>query len=312
MEARLRQEGRRVLSLGLRLGVFFLAALATGLTLSLLPWQGLPWQGLPVLGAALVGGWAALALDGRGPGALGFYLHPSLGGESLAGFGLGAGAAVLVLGGIALLGGLGWRWEGGSLGSWVSMGLATLWVLSLPAAAEEALTRGYLLQGISHYYGVPAGLIVMSAVFGLLHGWNPGVAPGALANLVLAGVFLGVVYLKTASLWWASGAHLGWNWTLAFLGDVPLSGLDLVDTPHLEAEFRGPTWLTGGDFGPEASLVATAVLAGLALGLWRTRRLRPGAAARERRPLFLAEEPPVAPPSRGRPGRRGNSEERLP
>ena len=75
-------------------------------------------------------------------------------------------------------------------------------------------------------------------------------------------VFLGVVYLKTASLWWATGAHLGWNWAHGFLADLPVSGLELVDAPLLEPVTGGPDWLSGGSFGPEGSVVSTLVLAG--------------------------------------------------
>ncbi len=83
-----------------------------------------------------------------------------------------------------------------------------------------------------------------------------------LANILVAGLFLGVVYLKTASLWWATGAHLGWNWAHGFLSDLPVSGLELVDTPLLEPTTQGPEWLSGGSFGPEGSILSTLILLG--------------------------------------------------
>jgi uncharacterized protein len=43
------------------------------------------------------------------------------------------------------------------------------------------------------------------------------VAPLGLANIFLAGVMLAVAYLRTRSLWFATGVHLGWNWTMATL-----------------------------------------------------------------------------------------------
>ena len=58
--------------------------------------------------------------------------------------------------------------------------------------------------------------------------------------------------------------------------------------PLLEPTLAGPEWVTGGAFGPEGSLVTTAVLALATIWIWRTSRLRPGRKAIEARPLILA------------------------
>jgi hypothetical protein len=164
---------------------------------------------------------------------------------------------------------------------------ASLWLFSLPAAAEEAMMRGYLFQALVESWGGPWALGVTSFLFGLLHLGNPNTSWIGLANIVVAGLFLGVVYLKTASLWWATGAHLGWNWSLGFLADLPVSGLEMVDTPLLEPNIQGPVWLTGGSFGPEGSVLATLILSLSAVAIWRSSWLRPGAGAKVTRPLVL-------------------------
>jgi hypothetical protein len=130
-------------------------------------------------------------------------------------------------------------------------------------------------------------LWVTSIVFGALHLGNPNTSALGLANIVVAGLFLGVIYWKTASLWWATGAHLGWNWGHGFLADLPVSGLELIDAPLLEPALAGPAWVTGGAFGPEGSLVTTAVLALATIWIWRAPWLRPGRNAIEARPLIL-------------------------
>jgi hypothetical protein len=127
---------------------------------------------------------------------------------------------------------------------------------------------------------------VTSLLFGLLHLGNPGVSWIGLASIVAAGFFLGIVYLKTGSLWWATAAHLGWNWTHGFLADLPVSGLDLMDAPYLEAVLRGPSWLSGGEFGAEGSVLATVVLILSSIILWNSSWLRPGRRAREVMPLY--------------------------
>jgi hypothetical protein len=218
---------------------------------------------------------------------LGFYLAPEALKGSLQGLGLGVGVALLVLAGIFALGGVRWSWEGGTAWAWATAAVRSLWLFALPAAGEEALMRGYLLQALAEEWGKIAALLCTALLFAFLHLWNPELTAVALGNLLVAGLFLGVVYLKTASLWWATGAHLGWNWALGFLGDLPVSGLELVDAPLVDPELGHAGWSSGGAFGPEASLVTTAVLGAAALLIWRSRRLQPGPAARGTYPLIL-------------------------
>jgi hypothetical protein len=236
---------------------------------------------------ALVAGWTLLALDGRPPGALGFYASPGALKESALGFGLGTGAALLVLLALFATGGLRWASDDGSAADWVAGGVGAFSVLLIPAAGEEALLRGYPLQALTEAWGAKAALGVTSLLFGAMHLANPGVTVLATLNVIVAGLFLGVLYLKTASLWLATGAHLAWNWCTGYLADVPLSGLEILDAPLYEGVVRGPDWLGGGSFGPEGSLVSTVLLAGVVVWCWRSESLRPSEAALAARPLAV-------------------------
>lgn len=269
--------------------LLFLVLFSTLLILAaLVPLPGIQGQSVGVLLAALVAGWILLRVDGRGPGALGFYLSPAVVREVFSGLGLGVAVAGTVVVGMLALGGVSWTREGGDPSAYLRVGTEALWLFAVPAAAEEALLRGYLFQALAEGWGAIRALWVTSLVFGSLHAWNPSVGPLALGNIVLAGLFLGVIYLKTASLWWASAAHLGWNWAHGFLADLPVSGLDLVNTPMMAARPEGVSLISGGAFGPEGSLVATAVLAVATIWLWKASWLRPGRRALEVRPLILA------------------------
>jgi hypothetical protein len=188
---------------------------------------------------------------------------------------------------MAAAGGLRWAPEQGTAADWLLGCGGALLFLALPAAAEEALLRGYPLQALAEAWGARWALGLTAGAFGALHLANPGVTAIGALNVAAAGVFLGVVYLRTASLWWASGAHLGWNWAHGWLADVPVSGLELMDAPLYEGIVRGPDWLGGGSFGPEGSLVATGVVVAAAALCWRTRWLSPSPAAVAARPLGL-------------------------
>jgi len=242
---------------------------------------------IALLVAALTAGFVALALDGRPPGALGFYARPRALVESLLGLALGTSVACLVVLALFATGGLRWVADDGTLADWIWGSLGALGVLAIPAAAEEALLRGYPLQALSDAWGPAAALAVTSLLFGAMHLSNPGVTVLATLNVVVAGLFLGVVYLKTASLWWATGAHLAWNWTTGYLADTPVSGLELLDAPLYDGVARGPDWLGGGSFGPEGSLISTLLIAVVAVWCWRTDWLKPSDAALEMRPLAV-------------------------
>ena len=66
-------EGGRI-RLGWRISLFLLLTTMGVAAVSLVVPPALPYGRVPLLVGSLVGGWALLALDGRGPGALGFYL----------------------------------------------------------------------------------------------------------------------------------------------------------------------------------------------------------------------------------------------
>lgn len=69
---------------------------------------------------------------------------------------------------------------------------------------------------------------------------------------------LGAVYFATGSLWTAIGLHFGWNVaTVAIFGTVT-SGSEARES-LVTAVTTGPDRLSGGRFGPEASIVSVLV-----------------------------------------------------
>ncbi len=279
-------EGR--LRLGWRLGLWMALMIAVAALTSVLLPGGVLTGSLALLVGSVVAGVLVLALDGRSPAALGFHLSRDAVAESARGLALGTLVALAVVALIAAAGGLRWAAEEGTAAGWLLGGGGALLFLALPAAAEEALLRGYPLQALAEAWGPLWALVLTAVVFGALHRANPGVTAVGTLNVVAAGLFLGVVYLRTSSLWWASGAHLGWNWAHGYLADVPVSGLELLDAPFYEGVAQGPAWLGGGSFGPEGSLLATVVVLAATMLCWRVRWLTPCPTVRAARPLALA------------------------
>jgi hypothetical protein len=77
---------------------------------------------------------------------------------------------------------------------------------------------------------------------------------------------------------------------MATLFDLPVSGLQVFDTPLYAPAVGGPGWWSGALFGPEGGLVGTIGF-GLALLLvLRWRAVRPDPAIVAARPLALKTE----------------------
>lgn len=143
----------------------------------------------------------------------------------------------------------------------------------LAALAEEAVFRGYPLQTMTRAGLVTFGILLTSIAFAAVHMENPNFTTGLpILNLLLAGVWLAVAYLRTRSLWFPLGVHWAWNWALGSLFGLPVSGIsDLAPHPLLRGTDLGPAWLTGGNYGIEGGLACTITLIVSTVFILRTR-----------------------------------------
>ena len=141
---------------------------------------------------------------------------------------------------------------------------------------EELVFRGLLMRLLWEAFGLPAALAISSATFGLAHLLNPQHSlMGALSIIVEAGIVLGGLFALTGRLWASIGAHAGWNFTQGYVFGADVSGLNRGGHWLHAVPADGASWLmTGGDFGPEASLAAVAIgtAAGSLLLLYVQRR----------------------------------------
>ena len=185
---------------------------------------------------------------------------------------LGALAVALPTGGLLAAGAF--RVAPGAPGSSIAAAATLLAALAPAALFEELLVRGYPFLVLRESVGPLPALLSTSAVFGVLHAFNPGATVWSCAVVALAGVFLGGVLLATGSLWAAFAAHLAWNWTLAGGFHALVSGFAFV-APDYRVVDAGPDWLTGGAWGPEGGAGAvTGMLAALAFLHLRASRAR--------------------------------------
>jgi membrane protease YdiL (CAAX protease family) len=142
-------------------------------------------------------------------------------------------------------------------GGWQALGYPLLDAL-IAAVTEEVLMRGVLFRIVEENLGSWIALALSAAAFGALHAFNPGATlTSSIAIALEAGVLLAAVFMVTRRLWMVIGLHTAWNFTEGGIFGASVSGGDAHGM--LASHFHGPDVLTGGAFGPEASIVAVLI-----------------------------------------------------
>lgn len=159
-------------------------------------------------------------------------------------------------------------------------------MLFLGAAGEEILFRGFGFQVLVRTLGAAATVLPVGVLFAALHANNPNATALGLVNTAGFGILFGFAYLRSRDLWLPIGLHFGWNVTLPLFG-VPVSGLKIGMTGYAMEWAAGPL-LSGGGYGPEGSILTSAVMVALFFFIWK--------APVRRQPSPLLDPPVETPP----------------
>ncbi|MCA3224770.1 MAG: CPBP family intramembrane metalloprotease [Burkholderiales bacterium] len=126
------------------------------------------------------------------------------------------------------------------------------------ALIEELLFRLVLLRLLERSFGVAWALAVSSLAFGLAHLGNVGATPliGVLLGVEL-GLLFGAAYLLTRRIWLCVALHFAWNFVQGAVFSIAVSGQS--GEAWLRGSLTGPTWLSGGAFGAEGSVVSVVL-----------------------------------------------------
>lgn len=149
------------------------------------------------------------------------------------------------------------------------------WVVQ--AGSEELVSRGWLLASLGARYTPWIGVAASSILFTSFHALNPGFGWLPALNLFLIGVVLALVAVLNGTLWGVLALHTAWNWALANLLGLSVSGMPAPGGSLMDLEVTGPAWITGGEFGIEGGVPATVVAGAAVLGMvmvLRRRRVR--------------------------------------
>jgi membrane protease YdiL (CAAX protease family) len=212
--------------------------------------------------------WVCLRLRREPLASVGFQLDRRWLKQLAAGTALGAAAILTVAAAIAALGGVTFELDPARSADALVRGA---YVFLCVALLEETLLRGFVFQRLVAGTGFWVAQGILAVVFAAGHWGNPGMEGTtfvvATLSLVSGGLLLGLAYQRTGRLALPIGLHLGWNWAQGAVLGFGVSG-------HAQAGWWRPVlgdqpeWLTGGAFGPEASVLAVVVDLILVVLLW--------------------------------------------
>jgi membrane protease YdiL (CAAX protease family) len=282
MKLSLRNEGGRVRD-GWKAVFFILAAMAcfvvTGLVGHRLPASWRPFAPSAILATvlALAITWGAARLEGTTLAAVGLRFDGRFLRQWIAG--IVVGAAMILASAAAVCAVAGVRLEPAA-GPTLAMELKLVAMFLGGAIFEEVLFRGFAFQRAMRGMGTLPAICVFGVLFCLAHmpgnlDIGAGLLATAMANLFADAIFQSVLFLRTRSLALPIGLHFGWNLVQASLG-FGVSGISHTDAWFHVSLGNAPGWLTGGEFGLEASIVALGLqVALIAMTLKSTPRSSP-------------------------------------
>jgi len=154
-------------------------------------------------------------------------------------------------------------------------GWSVAWVLPLLAYFvldvivgwwEELFFRGYLFDNMVAGMGVSLAILVSCVLYGLVHALNPNAGVLSSCIIVVFGFLRLFGLLTTKQLWLSMGMHMGWNFFQGAVFGFAASGRATFRL--IEHTTSGPAWLTGGNFGPEGSVLMLPILGVTLIVMW--------------------------------------------
>jgi len=135
---------------------------------------------------------------------------------------------------------------------------------------EEMFARGYCMTVLKQTESKWVPVIVSSVIFSLMHSLNPNVSLLGFVNIFLVGILFALMFYKTGNLWMPIGYHITWNYFQGNIYGLPVSGMSTSGI--YRSEIVNNNILNGGQFGPEAGLAVTILLAFSIVLIWSYKR----------------------------------------
>jgi membrane protease YdiL (CAAX protease family) len=127
------------------------------------------------------------------------------------------------------------------------------------AIFEEILIRGIIFRIAEEKLGSYIALLISAIIFGALHLANPNTTLfSGLCVAVEAGFLMGAAYIYKRNLWFPIAIHFAWNFMQSGFFGAITSGNEKTSS-FLTTKITGNSLITGGEFGPEATIQAIVI-----------------------------------------------------
>jgi uncharacterized protein len=153
----------------------------------------------------------------------------------------------------------------------IGMLVIGVFVVLFQTAAEELFFRGWFQPSLAKGWGSAVALTATSVAFALLHVFGGARDPLSFLNIFLAGVFFGLLALRTGGLAAPLAGHFAWNGTEQFVvGADPNPGIGAFGS-LFDYDIVGSALWGGSGEGLNASLATTAVMLAMIipLAVWK-------------------------------------------
>ena len=144
--------------------------------------------------------------------------------------------------------------------------LGVAYVILIAAVFEEVIYRCVLFRILEDASSTWPALCLQSLIFSAMHIANieDRASTAEIITTIVSGTLIGafwtLMFVYSRNMWVVATHHAAWNFAIILTG-APLSGLDdWLKLAPFDTRIHGPSWLTGGVFGPEDSAITLVVL----------------------------------------------------
>jgi uncharacterized protein len=122
---------------------------------------------------------------------------------------------------------------------------------------EELVFRSAFLGGLLVLWPTrrAAAIVAAAAIFGGLHMLNANATLLSGLGSTLGGIAYGSAFAATEAIWLPFALHFGWNYFQGPVLGFAVSGGKPLHGTFVQQSNVGPTWFTGGEYGPEGGVV---------------------------------------------------------
>lgn len=147
----------------------------------------------------------------------------------------------------------------------------------IQGATEEIMCRGVVFHSLKDKTSVAVAMNVSTVMFMIPHlsslfSGNVIYSVAGIINLILISTVFSLLTIRFQNIWAACGLHSFWNAVLYSVLGLNLSGNEGGVTAVFDMRSVGCNAWNGGEYGIEASVITTVVLAAAVIMIWHLNR----------------------------------------